>query len=919
MRLSGSVLIVVLGLLAILTIVGITFITMSSLDRSTSANFAVQSQFVLAADGAVDYVCYTLVQDLWQYDSTTRSFKDRLLTDANSTAPGSGLIRNEGYDFPGTEDPWLATAVDVEDLPAPTAQPPGQRSFDTTTLGAKPPFGLTDWGYKFGKSGEFPNNLGFPTSSGEVDMYTTGDGHGVWIPELSFPFETGLIRVSVTVQDHAAMVNLNAHGNTLPNPQTFRFGYFVSDVDPSVTITGKPSLSFNMNNLLNGTGKFPGLWKEADKPGNINLMAAVIENPGKFGDRIFTLDEEFELRRLKGTFFTSRLEQFTNNSLLSDPETGVDRPAIIRASCTTVGWTSLFRPDTQDTKAAQTGLPTMTPPYYQPRKVDLNTDSFEAIRDALKDGYVFKDTAVEVIDQVAANICAFRTRESAKHHGIKKYGKGRTGPVGASRQPIFSKVKATSSPAQGGGKDWTIDVQLVSPWPGNFGADTDRLYTNPPGAAGDKMTLSAPVGVFTPAELPDQMPSEATAGTPSPIKHTLTILNQSQPLSTALKYIRLMCNGKIIDEIEEGDIKELETGGNLHRTIAIELEKRFDTDSAPVRVLYLGGWLSGLNGTINDFTPKTKPDHAVPIRFPRTVEFPTTGGPAVPASVPEKGLPPFLASFMKTENGQTIQYCKAFARLGDLNQVLCPKDKADVDEFWPWTIRVAKSSTVETEKNLKFNWQDTDPPGASTPSRLNAAAVFTTGGPWNDKIDNDGDGYADEGGAAGFYGADDGAESRGQFGGPEARVAGLINLNTATRTTLETLEVSFNLPANILVNAVLTRRPLKSPAQILESVTAAADKPDDEARGDLENRDLMYTRISNIATVRSDTFSVYGTVQYIDTTLMFNAGSSKPDRERAVRATRRFWALIDRSPSLAYYPVSNDFIRPRVLNFQWLE
>lgn len=74
MRSPGSVLIMVLGLLAVLAVVGITFVTMTNIDRRTAANFALQSQFMLAGDAAVDYVCHHLVQDLWYYDLSTQRY-----------------------------------------------------------------------------------------------------------------------------------------------------------------------------------------------------------------------------------------------------------------------------------------------------------------------------------------------------------------------------------------------------------------------------------------------------------------------------------------------------------------------------------------------------------------------------------------------------------------------------------------------------------------------------------------------------------------------------------------------------------------------------------------------------------------------------------------------------------------------------
>ncbi|HUU31583.1 MAG TPA: pilus assembly PilX N-terminal domain-containing protein, partial [Phycisphaerae bacterium] len=123
MRQSGSVLIVVLGLLAILAVVGIAFVTMSGIERNSAANFAIQSQFNLAADSAVDYVCHHLVWDLWDWDPTNRTSAGMLLNNTLNTVsypPGSdpNLYSNEAYDYPGVLDPWLASTLTSASLPA---------------------------------------------------------------------------------------------------------------------------------------------------------------------------------------------------------------------------------------------------------------------------------------------------------------------------------------------------------------------------------------------------------------------------------------------------------------------------------------------------------------------------------------------------------------------------------------------------------------------------------------------------------------------------------------------------------------------------------------------------------------------------------------------------------------------------------
>ena len=163
-----------------------------------------------------------------------------------------------------------------------------------------------------------------------------------------------------------------------------------------------------------------------------------------------------------------------------------------------------------------------------------------------------------------------------------------------------------------------------------------------------------------------------------------------------------------------------------------------------------------------------------------------------------------------------------------------------------------------------------------------AANVLSVGGPWNDGLDNDGDGETD-------------LSDTGLSGGPEFRVAGKINLNTAVTETLSALGLA-SLPA----------KPIKSPAQVLTGAPMT---------NGLKYRDEPFALISNIATVRSDTFSVYGTVQIVDPTTQ--SDGVIPDT--GIVRSRRFWALVDRSPSLAYPPGSANYIRPRILNFQWLD
>jgi hypothetical protein len=303
---------------------------------------------------------------------------------------------------------------------------------------------------------------------------------------------------------------------------------------------------------------------------------------------------------------------------------------------------------------------------------------------------------------------------------------------------------------------------------------------------------------------------------------------------------------------------------------------------------------------------------------------------------------------------------KAFLRVGDLNQVLCPTETTfeTTPTYWPWITKVAKQSSsitsslaakptateIAAEALVKWDWwpptsvdakavlpidrtavvydSTNNPPTKTQYRRYNAANIFCVDSPWADSFDNDGDGSKD----ADDTGVD---KEHGRFCGREIRVAGRINLNTATPQALQALGVSFfggftaTFTTDGANSADITKiRPLASPAEVLRPfVSGGKYYGSTECKGPREKRDFWDTRISNIATTRSDTFSIYGTVQYvippgwnqIATTSLTGDGSMKIVR------TRRFWALVDRSTCFSSAPTSTNFVRPRIINFQWMD
>jgi hypothetical protein len=932
MGMRGSVLIVVLGLLAILAILGVALLTMSTVDRQTSNSFAIQTQFQLAADGAVDYACHQVVDDLWDFSITAGS---GYLTAPGSAAPGGYVTlltgptdSTEPYDYakPAADsgavaDAWLSGPITSD------SQPPDPVSCRDTASTRR--FGL-DMGIT-PASGDGPNNLALPGA-------TSGYYDGVWVPDLTMAFEAGVIRISLTILDHGGMLNLNAHGNrpggAWEEADAAGFGFFISDVDPLVP---GPAA------LLTGTW---GRWGADSKPGIRFTGETLIERPVQpdgTKDYPFTLDEEWELRRLCGTYFQSRLERIWPG-LKTDP--GLTTPPQCwqnRLLYTTVGWTSEVRGDKgasrhlvdplDSTGRSLYNLPawTLKDPSdtrrgRSARKIDLNLDTAQHLYDALKDSGIIP--AGDNLGQFVANIEAFRdldnTFEAITLSANSDAPTGlKTTYVGAERQPFFSEITARLVEERQDPGDpnspviketWTIQLELYNPWPSDSyglpngnpasatGLDIGQMTVE---VAADAAASTDPTPVPTPRVMKYndckysndtqavwkrvvEVNKDPAAGPVAFLKDKFRSAKLSVSVGGTAYTLDQITNDQVITL--DGQARGAGGTGRLFRTFGIEWEKRGNADTMPTPVIFVYPWQADSNaGDPGIPPPVTMSGNAgIPIRIMNCVRETynaSTEGP------------------LPLRKGAGDSPYKAFARVGELNRVLCATGLT-ANDWWttPWVTRV----TTSAETSVKFDWR----------TYPRAANVYCVGGPWADKIDNDADGLVDD--------ADKGDKDARGHAGPEFRVAGKINLNTARPETLEGLLAGVGIPSGAraaVKNAILTPkgagglRPMESIAEILTSASvtgAFASGNLDDARGALELRDLVFTRLSNIATCRSDTFSIYGTVQFINPNI---APSGRP----RVLKTRRFWALVDRSPSLAFVASCQYGIHPRVLNFQWLD
>ena len=165
----------------------------------------------------------------------------------------------------------------------------------------------------------------------------------------------------------------------------------------------------------------------------------------------------------------------------------------------------------------------------------------------------------------------------------------------------------------------------------------------------------------------------------------------------------------------------------------------------------------------------------------------------------------------------------------------------------------------------------------------NVLQYITIIDPSMDNIDNDGDGDKD---------ASDTGSQAGNFDGPEYRIPGLINVNTASVAVLKSLpDGSGGTLGNAIAIAIegSGSKPFKSIGDLVDNVTQIT------GAGTKWDKEKTFRSISNLITTRSNVFTVYVTAQITDEAMS------------NVFAEKRILAIVDRS----VYPI-------KVRYFRWI-
>ena len=432
MRSKGSVLVVVLGLLAILAIVGITFITMSSLDRNTATNFALQSQFDLAADGTVDYICDILAKDLWSWERGTdasgnTTFTNRLLSDP-------ALQGGPTQATPAQQHRQLDRAVRLAGGHRPVAlRRPGprepvahiQHARLVVVQGARR---LTAVRPLRSAAQPSPPATTWPTTSASAPARASGSRPGVPVrgrphprqpdgprpcrhdqPERPRQPRRRLQQLELLGKQHVGHAGRRGRQGLLRQRRRClqQQRQFQHDLGPPGHLAPDPSRWAAGAQALRPVGDNGEIFPE-----NPAVTATAGTGSGKTNCP-FTLDEEFELRRLSDTLYQSRLRQFG---------AGIFNPPNNRIAYTTVGWTSLVRGDGVQVTPAHilAKADNTNEGNWSARKPDFNTDDINMIYNAMRDLAGLSDGAGgRQQEQLGRPVPGQHHRLPRCHHGLR--------------------------------------------------------------------------------------------------------------------------------------------------------------------------------------------------------------------------------------------------------------------------------------------------------------------------------------------------------------------------------------------------------------------------------------------------------------------------------------------------------------------
>jgi len=923
----GTILVVVLGILAVLAIIGATMIKVARVDSLAARSYRQGTELDLGVESALEWLEYKLVTDYYdKLDNQTLGAYDNpherncpialispyysngyVLGHTNVTARGLYLTSSNAY---------YKSGYNAEDgghnLPVVTPMPRWRPYGQGTSASGHLPDGMVM--NDPGKSGCFPGLV----------MYTS-DGRQVL--------------VSLTVVDLSGMYNLNYHGDNVKDVTTHcGQSYhdemvYPTDIAPNWTdstsdkhspiASGDDFGSFILNCKRWGTDGQPELkdkqinYLDPSNKANKDAKTATQARTPYAEDVPFTLEDLFELSHWNGTRFTSRVEQLLPNTLNRTGEERADAKMFRRSLFTVLSFVSCARKPYDTGRDAESeyygGLHVKADLNNGPEDKPTSIDTLKEnpLRMALLGTGMFGGYPNQELDQIVANIMDFRD-EDCRPGAIEA---GSYVAFGVDAQPFINEVYVDDANKQvvagsGGNPGYTIYpvyIELANPYKKDL-VKGDAFTSLTVGSGANRKSVSVSTGYTISKCAADQYQTGR-------VRQTTVQVEDGQDWKDYVFPVELHASAKqrggsktwdiIIDRFKHSDSYQPTTGQSLQR-LSCGGKDRYGTTHK-----YFGGWDD--RAAVRSVTMSGGGQPGDGMAFSAN---PSDGTTKIARPIENRSLTP---SWTDAKRGRYLASEMSFRRIGDIARVLRigHPDASGTGLTVPERLGGFSETTVRNAYVDILNRN----------SYRRLTTVVTVGSPYCDNVDNDGDTYADEDDFTYGDPSGTGTGSTQKYDnlGPELYEWGKISLKTARPEVIRGL-----LPAQLknpqasrswgndsymwrLAEDICTYAQdknnngsspkVKCPADLLDlsdrngrkaTDMFIGDGCDDDNNGavdDWAEQSWLYGFMSNWATTRSDSFAVYGTVQLV-------TGSGR------VEGVRHFLAVLDRVPATAYRPFS---------------
>ena len=824
---AGYIIIIVTVILMAISLMGMVFINLTSIDFTATDNYVNNLQAEKAASAGLEYAIYVLKMDKYGTDSI--------------------VYNNDGY-----------------------------RYYGTTTLGYDENYDAytEEW------LGTGTSKIFWGTA---MDNNADGTTDSKWL-DAPFSLDRGLkAQYAILIEDVGeSRINVNASGNVVGTTGSFVYG------------TGATTYDIRLQDILTGSitinviGTNTGRCGANGMPGNTGTTASQFQPRNPTGDdRPFNVLDAADI--CFGTYTSSIIYKSRLRNIINDE----NRFQSVRGSLTAYSFDSII------TNMGTVSSLQMGNNYY---RLNINTASADELAAQLR--HCVFGTETLMADQIATHIIDYRDTDDS----ITTY----KGKYGLEVHPYINELFYATATAY-------HRIELINPFNRSINIGGWKLEINRGGTTTTYTLGSATIGTAS-ASYPvyfalGDNPAVATLTTNlvvnnlniydydadgiTPIAVTVTLRRQAEDSNYVIvdqaypsAYVNTLNILGLIDALIASvnacaapplnglaEARAALVAGNCED--AEDHLEQFTDHVETLRGHTWPEWKACISANADEFISRAEYINEV-----------CANPPTAPASIGQRKIPIIERSSNWTGSSTNHTIGAANLSFNNIRQlIIANKDIISLGELGRlMTIgyNTTYSYTINTSYATSTNYVDNAKMNLFGGTFTTIPDYFTVLDPKNDSIDDDADGA---------IGTDTGSQA-GDIDGPEIQVPGRININTAPfgvlaalpgTSTNTSLGAWSTMTGNTLINNIINARPYSSIGTIT-SVSGmnyfATDNKDNDGDGfidEKDEKDLIFTSISNLITTHTNVFAVYVTARIVnsDATQTF--------------AEKKLVAIVDRS------------------------